>query len=240
MMHLTEVKYLEVIRKQYLYKMQSFSGSLLSLMIVQFIAFLISLGGTSNFSSGSNLYSITFSSYSSNLILAFTMIWALVTAINITTKTYRNEDFIFVTNRRTSQFANIAFLITASFLGSITAVMVGTLLKVIVQLNNPSEQVITHASSLQHISINLFGTFLYLLLLMAVGYFLGSLYQNKKMLLVFLPLGLFTIFIVQSNIVTFFIFENSFLLFSIKTISFITILLVIAFFVTKEIEVRSV
>lgn len=54
-----------------------------------------------------------------------------MTGILITTKAVRYDDFTFVSNRLSSNLANILFLLTASAIGGAAAVTAGFLLKII-------------------------------------------------------------------------------------------------------------
>ena len=82
---------------------------------------------------GANL-SVDVKYYSADLVIVFTMLWSFVTAITITTKPFRNHDFTFVSNRLSSSLSNILFLLTTSFIGSITALFSGNLVKLLVSV----------------------------------------------------------------------------------------------------------
>ena len=92
---------------------------------------------------GANL-NIEVKYYSADLVIIFTMLWSFITAITIHTKPYRNHDFTFVTNRMSSSLSNILFLLTASIIGSITAVLAGNLVNVLVSILFKQELFLTY------------------------------------------------------------------------------------------------
>ncbi len=117
------------------------------------------------------------------------MIWAFMSAIVMTTKAYRYDDFTFVANRLSSSLANGLFLITASLVGGITAMLSGNVLKIIVFAMN--EQVVSSSVEPQEWLLGFVAACIYMLLFAALGYLVGLLTQLHKVFVFILPVLLF-------------------------------------------------
>ena len=110
MMSLTKVSLWEVVKKQLRFKLKSYRGMFTSLMILQIIGILFSLAGEGGGGgSSSNGFSYDMTYYSSNIMFALIMIWAFISAIIITTRAYRFDDYAFVANRLTSHVCEYPF-----------------------------------------------------------------------------------------------------------------------------------
>jgi len=188
-MSLTTTSLVEAVRNQYFYKLKANIDSFSSLVGIQILAMLFSFGGVGSSGFGGEDISVNIKYYSSDMVFVFTMIWAFITAITITTKPYRNYDFTFVTNRLSSGLANVLFLGSAGLLGAITSVMSGNLLQVISALFM-DEQLYHLSGGSSHYILGIFSTFFYLLLISSIGYFIGTLVQFSKVFVVIIP-GLF-------------------------------------------------
>ena len=218
---------------------------------MQMIASLFTLGGVGTTSTSWDTTQITIHYYSSDLIIVFTLIWAFIMGITITQKAYRYSDFAFVSNRFTSNLSNLLFLLTASVVGGISAILVGNVLKVILFFYFGSENSMggTLLTPPMELILGMFVTSLYILLLSSLGYFFGMLVQLHKGFFVFL-LGLFLGIIIfgirsveQTNIIgsmfMFFYKETSFLLFMVKTLLTAAILFSCTILISNRMEVRK-
>ncbi|WP_078379868.1 hypothetical protein [Sutcliffiella halmapala] len=250
-MSLTKVTLVDVVKKQYFYKLKAFSGVYTSLILVQLIALLFSFVSSIGSSSSSSSEGLTVSAsfYSVDMVISFTMLWAFITAINVTTKAYRNDDFTFVTNRLSSDLSNIAFLFTVSCIGALTALLSSFPLKIALYFT--TEQPIHYTSLLATPGILFAGigaTILYNIMFAALGYLIGTLIQLHSILKIVLPVAFFGMFFgwvilgyadIISSIATFYFQEDSICLFIQKV--FVT---VIAFFscsvlIFRGVEVRK-
>lgn len=246
-MSLTKVSLIDVVKKQYLYKLKAYSQVFISLIFIQLLAVLFSMNGVGGMSS-SNGVEIKY--FSAAMVVTFTMLWGFITAIIITTKAYRNDDFVFVTNRVSSNLSNAVFLLTASIIGGITAMLSTYLIKVIIYYFNSD---LTIKSTTVMIAPNefLLGTFssiLYVFLFCALGYLIGTLVQISKVFAVLLPAAFFGGLIIDglrgregviANIFAFFITESSLTLFVVKIIFTAGLLFSGAFALSNRMEVRS-
>ena len=123
-MSLTGTNLAAVVKKQYVFKLKSCSNLLISLVALQLIAILFTMGGmVGSMTSSSSHMSVTIRFYSGGGVLTFSLLWALATAFILTLPGYRNIDFTFVGNRLSSNLASIGFLLTARIAGGITATL---------------------------------------------------------------------------------------------------------------------
>ena len=134
MMSLSRASLMEVVKKQYLFKLKSFIQVFMTLVVLQLLAMLFSFNGVGMMGSSNASVEMDIQYYSADIVVVFTMLWAFITAILITTKAYRNDDFAFVTNRLSSNLSNMLFLLTASILGGILAILSSYLMKVMMYL----------------------------------------------------------------------------------------------------------
>lgn len=129
MMSLSKPNLASVVKKQYVHKLKANIGVFTSLLAVQILAILFSRNGVGSSGSGMNDFSINVQFYSADMVLVFTFIWAFITSLLLTTKVNRYPDFSFVTNRLSSNLANIYFLVTASFIAGTGAMLSGYVVK---------------------------------------------------------------------------------------------------------------
>ncbi|WP_127484977.1 hypothetical protein [Neobacillus mesonae] len=250
MMSLTKVSLREIIKQQYAYKLKAYSQVFMSLVIIQVFAILFSQGGSAMMGSSGGLIDLELRYYSSDVVIAFTLLWGFITAILITTKAYRNDDFIFVTNRLTSNLSNMLFLLTASVIGAITALMSSFIVKIIIVLFK-SEVFINGTASAAggfDLIIGFFATLLYIFLVSALGYFVGTLIQLSRVFAFVLPVlfvgGLILDGMIgQAGIVagmfTFFFLEEVFIFFIVKSLITAGLLFTGAFILSNRMEVKS-
>ncbi|WP_064093973.1 hypothetical protein [Rossellomorea aquimaris] len=246
-MFLTESKPWNVIKKQFFYKLKAYRGVYTSMIVIQLLALLFSLGGMGMGGGGSAIVSYEVNLYSVNLIIGFMMIWAFIISIVTTTKAYREDDFTFVTNRFTSHLSTILFLITASIVGAITTFLAGYTLKVIMFFITKGDIV---TESVFQISIwGFFGLILYLLLFASFGYTCGMLVQMSKIFIILIPALLFGSMFLMSQLLNkditlaeiglVFAGESSFLIFLVKIFITVIPLLGLVTMLTNRMEVRS-
>ncbi|WP_210364192.1 hypothetical protein [Bacillus sp. REN3] len=249
MMYLADVKMWEVVRKQVRLKLKSYRGMFTSLMIVQILAILISLSGEANQGGSIDNFEYDLRYYSGNMILAFTMIWAFISAIIMTTKAYRFDDYAFIANRLTSHIANVLFLIVASITGGMTTLFSTQVLKVIGLLKLDRDYLSSMVLSVPEFMAGLAATILYLFLFTAFGYLAGMLVQKNKLFLLLLPAVFFGSIFIEAfipeqpalipDISKFFGGETSFWLFTLKVLLVSSITFGIAIFTTNRTEVRQ-
>lgn len=239
----------DVVKKQYIFKLQSCANLFVSLAAVQLIAVLFSACGmavTSNIS-WNNMY-VEVKLYSGMGIFIFTTLCILANSFILTLPLYRNIDFSFVTNRLSSNLANIGFLVTASIAGGVTATLSSILLRNILYYIGGSENFFSTNFLVgpEELLSGMAVAILYLLLFSAAGYFAGVLIQLHRSLYVILPaLLLGTFFYEAANehvrifrAFVFFTLERSPFLFILKIMISILLLWICAILLSNRAEVR--
>ncbi len=247
MMYLAETKMIDLIKQQFLYKVKANLGFFFSLLAVQSFALLLSVNGIMGMGTGGPYLSINVNAYSNDLIIIFTMVWAFTIAVTLTTKEYRNYDFTFVSNRLTSNLSNILYLGSLALFSSVTAVLTGILLRVILFFSK-SDTILSEYYfyiSPYELILSIFVITLYILLLSSIGYLAGTIVQLYKPLSVILPVITIGLLIVEGrrlgkiSAYEFFVQEPSLFLFTIKTLLVSSILFGCVYLLSNRMEVRK-
>lgn len=244
MMSLTTTNLAKTVKKQYFFKLKANIDSFSSMVGIQLLALLFSLGGVGSSGMGGMDFSVNTKHYSSDLVLVFTAIWSFVTAITITTKPYRNHDFSFVSNRLSSSLANVLFLLTTSILGAFTTMLSGNLLQILGYLF-PDEQLYFNNGT-SHFFLGLLVVFFYLILASSIGYLIGAIVQVNKIFIIVIPVliigmlfqGTETGYPLLVRVFQYYLLEPSLFLFLIKTVLTSTFLWVLSFSILNRLEVR--
>ncbi|KGM44906.1 hypothetical protein [Neobacillus niacini] len=197
-MSLSRISLQEVVKKQYSYKFRSYIQVFLSLVFIQMLGILFSFNGVGMAGTSSSTFEIDIHFYSSDIVVIFTMLWAFITSILITTQAYRNDDFAFITNRLSSNLSNMLFLLTISMVGGLTALLSSHVIRILMYVLGRSEYLYTTTDVSEWI-IGFIATVLYILICSAVGYFFGTLVQLHKVFAVLLPVAFFGILIVGAG-----------------------------------------
>ena len=246
MMSLKTVNLAETVKKQFVFKLKANIDVFSSLVGIQLLAILFSLGGVASMGMGGTNISVDVKYYSADLVIVFTMLWSFVTAITITTKPYRNHDFTFVSNRLSSSLSNILFLLTASFIGSMTAVLAGNLVKLLVSILFKQEIFHSYSLSLE-LTLGIVITIIYVFFISSIGYLIGTLVQVSKGFIILIPvLFLGSIFFDASmqrepyiiQVFQFFMMESSLFLFTLKTLLTSALLFIAAISLLNRMEVK--
>ncbi|MEH7384377.1 hypothetical protein V7147_03020 [Bacillus sp. JJ1521] len=243
-MSLTNASLLDVVRKQLVFKVRSYYGTFSSLVTVQAIALLFSFNGVGSMGMGG---SISISTYSGSMIFAFTIFWAFITAITLSTKPYHYIDFSFVTNRMSSHLSTIGMMIIYSFIASITSTFAGILLRVILFFKDGGNKIIADHFFLpfSDLLVGIYVGTLYLMLFATLGYLIGMFTQMNKLFGFVIPALLigWAIFEVRANdkvsYIMFFASESSIFTFTIKVVITVAVLMWIVIAATNRLEVRN-
>lgn len=243
-MSLTTTNLAKTVKKQYFFKLKANIDSFSSMVGIQLLALLFSLGGVGSSGMGGMDFSVNTKHYSSDLVLVFTAIWSFVTAITITTKPYRNHDFSFVSNRLSSSLANVLFLLTTSILGAFTTMLSGNLLQILGYLF-PDEQLYFNNGT-SHFFLGLLVVFFYLILASSIGYLIGAIVQVNKIFIIVIPVliigmlfqGTETGYPLLVRVFQYYLLEPSLFLFLIKTVLTSTLLWVLSLSILNRLEVR--
>ncbi|MDR7001235.1 hypothetical protein [Neobacillus niacini] len=235
----------QVVKKQFFYKLKAYQQVFITLVIIQIIAVFFSFNGIGEMGSGSQSIDISIRYYSADMVVGFTFLWAFITAINLTTKAYRYDDFAFVTNRVSSNLSNILFLLAAGIIGGVTSMLSASLIKVMM-VYFKGYQLVASSSTMFIPSKFLLGiitTSFYIFLFCALGYFVGMLVQIHKIFIIVLPVVFLGIGIGKEklliNLFAIFFTESSPFIFVIKIIATASLLFYCSVVLSNRMEVRS-
>lgn len=249
-MSLTNPSLVDVVKKQYFYKLKAYTPVFFNLVFIQVLAILFSFNGVGMSGASSDNIEMSVHYYSGDIVVIFTFIWAFVTAFNVTTKVNRDIDFSFVTNRLSSNLSNALFLITVGFLGAILAIL-STNLLVIIFYYFSDQQFLnsqTVMSNPKEFLIGITSTSFYVFLFCALGYFAGTLVQIHKVFAFILPASFFGMLILDeglgeakivSFVFEFFFKESSLIMFITKVIVMVCLLFASAFAFSNRMEVKQ-
>lgn len=249
MMSLAEISLGKAVKQQYGFKIRAYGNLFVSLMAVQLIALLFTAGGATGMSGmgWDNIY-IEVRYYSGTMIFVFTALWIAVNSFMLTLPLFRNIDFSFVTNRISSNLANIGFMITAAVAGGGTAALGSILLRNILYYLTESGSLIgaNFMVAPGELFIGIVVGMLYLLLFSAVGYFVGALLQLHRSLYVLVPALLLGVLLYDAayesalmlRLIEFFSLELSPLLFVLKIAGAVLLLWTGAGLISNRAEIR--
>ena len=248
-MSLNEVQTAEVVKRQIGYKWRAYTGVFTSLVIIQLLGVLFSLNGTGSMSSGRTGYDISISYFTADIVIGFTIFWGFITAFLLTTKAYREDDFAFITNRKSSTFSTIVYLFILCSIASVTALLSSFLLKVVAFIFLPGEEelLLSSAESPGIWISGILATLMLVFMFSSMGYLAGMIIQWNKMFVILLPIILFgSMFLfskgdfpIQVQFFKFIFEESSFLIFTLKTVAFTAIFYSLATLVSNHLEVRQ-
>lgn len=249
-MYSTQWSVNELAKRQFFLKLNANGAIFTMLIVLQIIATVFISGAvtTTSMNDWGEPISFNFTSISNDAQLGLTLFWAFIVGFLLTSAAQRNESFSFVTNRLTFQLANFYFFCTAALLGGVTTVLLGSVMKIVAMFR---DNMIIETSGLLSSPLDFFSRIFvmtaYTLLLMLVGYTLGSLIQWSKLFIALFGVLWYAFtqstFAVADNensgLLYFFYGETSILLFTLKIVGTIAVLFAISFFATNRLEVRN-
>ncbi|WP_062050117.1 hypothetical protein [Bacillus sp. JCM 19034] len=248
-MSLVNVHFLDVVKKQYAFKIRSYMGSILTLIILQIFAILLAVSTTNYYHSMDSIgISIKAQIYSSDIVVIFTILWSFITAILMTTKAYRYDDYTFIATRMSSHLANIYYLITVSLFASMTTMLAGIFIKSITYFTSEAEIYYRATVSLTEYAIGFGASFLYMFVVAMIGYTIGLFVQWNRLFAIFIPVlfvgGLFYLTEhpqspIFKTLIKFYFQESSFNQFFIKSVTIILALFLLTSLISKRLEVRQ-
>lgn len=238
MMSLNKVSFSQTVLKQVKWKVKAYCQTLITLIFIQIGLSILTSGGSITVGGGFNEVNLDIHYYSLDLNVIFTSIWALVTAIVIQTKGYRQNDYSVISTHFTASIANIIVLFIYSFIATIISFMTLYILVAAVQLLGN----ITIMKESTLIEFSHFGVVFFIFLFAsALGYLIGSLFNLSKglgILIVVFVLLLIESFDTQWETVLTFFFSTGYLSFMLKTLMVSILLFALAIFSLSRKEVN--
>src|SRR5690625_4052920 len=108
------IHFTEAVKTQYLYKLNAYHSMLGTMILIQMIAMILIILSPSGSGIGVDYLEVDVTVYASDGIISFTMFWAFIMAIYLTTKASKNMMFTFISDKSTNHIANIILMITFS------------------------------------------------------------------------------------------------------------------------------
>lgn len=251
-MSLSKVHLASIVKQQYQFKLKSYINLFNPLIIMQLIAVLFSLGGIGQGSRGGIEGDFNIYYYTTDYVIVFTIIWGFILAIQITSKDYREQTVPFVTNNLTENLSNIIFILTASTIGGVLAILSRFLFQAIVRFVFNYDRILgtEMTISFTELLMGILATILFIFLFSSFGYMIGMLVQFNRIFVVIIPVffvGLLFYFAstggaLEDNFVyqlfKFYFQEKVFLLFFLK-VMFTSILFYIgSYMISSRLEVK--
>lgn len=248
-MYLTEVSMWEIVKKQFRFKLKSYRGVFSSLMVLQIIGILFSLNGDGMSGGGSQFFDYSMNIYSGNILFGFVMIWGFISAIILTTRAYRYDDYSFVSNRLISNLSNLLFLLAASFISGLTVILANHVVRLLVYFIQDKELLDMAPLTFQQFFFGVVAITLYILLFAALGYLSGMLVQYSKVFVIVLPALIFGGLFVEGvlsgqptllpTLYEFFMGESSFIQFTLKALVTTGVAFGAAVLLSNRLEVKQ-
>ncbi|WP_203247558.1 hypothetical protein [Sporosarcina beigongshangi] len=243
-MYLTEPKFLDIVRQQFRFKMNANASAFTKLIFLQLACLFIS--NYRQAAPGYNSIEVSEQLFSNTAIVVATWLWAFFVGLLLTIASQRNESFTFVTNRFSYHGSNFLFMLCASIIGGLTAVLMGSVLKLYNLLQ--FENIIISSKGLfaapADFFIQLMTAIAYTMLFFMVSYAIGMFIQRNKAFLLLFIVGWITLsiiggFSIIQPIFDFFWNEHSITIFLLKVSGTILGLFAIATAITNRLEVKK-
>jgi hypothetical protein len=212
---------------------------MICVQIIGILATIFNMGGQISF--GNGVYSINIHRLSSFQVFIFTLICIIGVIINLGLREWKSIDFSFVSNNITSNISNIAFLITYGVFGAVTYSLSAAIIRIVKYLFAGGEDILERGFFITPADIlcSICSSFLYILLLSSICYFLITLIQKSKMFILVIFVGIASIprFDVTRGWISFYCQEHSLLMFTVKVLVTAVLFFTASVFLSETMEV---
>ena len=245
-MSLNEMSLIDVVKKQVQFKVNSYNGIFLSLIILQVFGLFVSSLGESSMSEPGYGRAISTAYYGDGFLIGITATWLFISILLMTTKAYKEDDFTFISTRWSRLLSNMSFTVILAALGTITTYLLTHVFKVYLVLKD--EKIIeVNSFSFLELLTSLFLLFLFLLFIGVLGYTVGSIFQRNKVVAFLISAFLVIVNSISievngmyfNSLIYFFSKETSVLMLVIKFGIVNSLLFFITWMVTENEEVRT-
>ncbi len=173
------------VKNQYIYKLRANSGYFCALVLAQVIAGLMMFAGSAATGTAIDNVQIMFYTISPQIAVIFSVIWALIISILLTTHANRDIAFTVTGNRKSYFLSDIAFILTGCVFGGVTSALIGVALRVPFYFLHMGNVMLNgFYPNLGQVCIIAASTMLYMLLLAVAGYFAGTLLRFRKVFII--------------------------------------------------------
>lgn len=128
-MYLSEPNLLDIVKKQFRFKLNAHAAYFSTFVFLQIGALLLAFTGGTYSVSYDSFSSVTIINLSNNLNVVLALAWAFFLGIILTTAARRNDSFSFVSTRLSNHLANFLVILTASLFAGTIAALTGPVLK---------------------------------------------------------------------------------------------------------------
>ena len=173
----------QVILKQYGYKLKGHSGLIYSLMIVQLLGLLLSLGSSGGMSStGNDSISVVVQTHTGDILLIFSLLWLMVVASLLGSQPYQSMEFSVVNNRLVSHASNILLLVTYAVYAGVTSTLAVIIHRLILSATLKEGEFLFGGLQIipQDLLLGIFVATLYFILVAATVYLIQSFSLHSK------------------------------------------------------------
>lgn len=246
-MSLIEVRLIDVVKKQVQFKLKSYLGIFHSLIILQIFGLFLSTLGVSNMTEPGYGRSISVDYFNNGVLIGITAVWLFINTLLLTTKAYREDDFTFVSTRKSRLLADVCFIVLLALLGTVTSLLATNVLKVLLSFSHV-DLIVTNSLSFFTIMTTLLMVLSYFILVGAIAYTIGSIIQRNKLVaivlsMMFIIIGMISIIIGGEEkqidlLISFFTKEPVFIFLLIKIFLANGLLFFISWKVANNQEVR--
>ncbi|KGR75685.1 hypothetical protein [Ureibacillus manganicus] len=208
----------QLIWKQVKWKCKAFSQSFITLIGVLIVIQLLGWNGSGSSGGGFNQFSVYINIFSLDMNVLITCMWAFVQSLLMQGRVQHQDDYSFVTNRFVTNVSNAIVVIIYSFIATLIAMATLYISTVVIQLFRGIEII---RDELIVNPVDAIVIFLIILLIAAIGFFIGSAFHLSKLL----GIGVIVLFIIimyrlpmlPTNAIQFF-FDGGDLLFILKAV----------------------
>lgn len=244
MSSIKHIGFTEAVKRQFSFKLRAYHNIIGALFLFQLIAVFFSIGGNSS-SMIDNYVSITKYTFSTDIIISFTLLWIFTTSFYITNRTSKNMMFNFVTDKFSNHVANMLCMLFFSVIGAVSSILLGVAIRLVMIFYVGLDQIYTYETlSITQLIMTFYIVFLYHILVFSFGYVIGEVIQIHRTFVFLIPLFLFGLFIYTVNVFneahlfTFYMKESNILIFTMKVIISAVLFWIIALQVGRRLEVR--
>lgn len=249
-MSLAKTNLRTLVFMQFRYKLQTHRNLFIGLLLSQLLAVFFSFWGSGMASTASSNIVLKFRAYNGIIIHVFTYIWSLAVVIIITGPQFRDMDFAFVSNRKSSNLSNICFLLAAALAAAVTSTLCIAAQRVLIYFVHGSENILAENFFLSpsKLLVLIVAMFFYIVLLMSLAYLACVLARLHKIFVVIVPaVAILLLFgstsqahpLNISYMVHFFTREYSLPIFVLKVIAAAGLAFCLSIVVTDRMEVRK-
>jgi hypothetical protein len=171
--------------KKYLFKLRAYSGYVCGLVLAQVLALVFALSSAYSMGFSSSSYTVNIHSYSAQIVLIFSVVWAFIVAISISSRKSKDASFSFPGNRLTDSLSDLAFLLTCCLFGAVTTALSGAVLRFELLLFFPGNVIWQGFYPVfGDLCVVAAAAFFYMLLVSAVGFLSGTLVRINKVFII--------------------------------------------------------